>query len=605
MALMQTLRTKTHFVMIIIIFSFIGLIGLEWGADVAGRGPANQNTVGVINGEKIPYEEIRFEYEQLRELERQQSGGDIDQFRNRQIINEIWNRRVEFTLLQQEIGKYDIVISDAELFEAIKENPPEFIKQQAIFQTDGQFDQTKYLQSLNNPNVSGWEYLEVQYRMLLPRQKVINRITSLAHVTDLEVKTAYIAQNEKVEIKYYFFDPNQNAADPTTVTDEAMKSYFDTHQDEFKQDSRMELSYVIISKQPSVLDSQRVERQINDLYDQIIGGADFEILAKDFSEDPSNASQGGDLGFFGHGDMVDAFETVAYQTPVGEVASPVRTQFGWHIIKVEEKRKENGEDQVRARHILLKTVIGQQTLKDLQSSMDRILTQSRENGFQQAIQSAPESLTVQSTGLFTERPDGFIPRIGYLIGAAAFSSDGDPGDFSEILENDTGFYIIQLTDRKPEGVQTLEEVENRIRAVLNRDQKMDLAKEAGEQFKTKLTGKNLDSLSGDEADEVKTPEAFAHQAFIPGVGQDLSLIGAAFQLKTPGEMSDLVKGDRGYYLVQLVEHQPIDNEAFNSSKDNLQKELLIQKQNQLYSEWLADLEENAEIENNLSRFFSF
>ncbi|HCQ02359.1 MAG TPA: hypothetical protein DIT99_17500, partial [Candidatus Latescibacteria bacterium] len=278
---------------------------------------------------------------------------------------------------------------------------------------------------------------------------------------------------------------------------------------------------------------------------------------------------------------------------------------GWHIIKVEEKRKENGEDQVRARHILLKTVIGQQTLKDLQSSADRILSQSRENGFQQAIQSVPESLTVQSTGLFTERPDGFIPRIGYLIGAAAFSADGDPGDFSETLENDTGFYIIQLTDRKPEGVQTLEEVENRIRAVLNRDQKMYLAKEAGEQFKTKLTGKNLDSLTGDEADEVKSPEAFAHQAFIPGVGQDLSLIGAAFQLKTPGEMSDLVKGDRGYYLVQLVEHQPIDNEAFNSSKDNLQKQLLIQKQNQLYSEWLADLEENAEIENNLSRFFSF
>ena len=146
MALMQTLRAKTHFVMIIIIFSFIGLIGLEWGADVAGRGPANQNTVGVINGEIIPYEEIRFEYDQVRELERQQRGGDIDQFRNRQIINEIWNRRIESTLLQQEISKYDIVVSEAELFEAIKENPPEFIKQQAIFQTDGAFDQIKYLQ---------------------------------------------------------------------------------------------------------------------------------------------------------------------------------------------------------------------------------------------------------------------------------------------------------------------------------------------------------------------------------------------------------------------------------------------------------------------------
>ena len=605
MAVMQNLRDKTRVVMILLVFSFIGLIGLEWGADLAGRGPSSQNAVGVINGEKIPYEEIRFEYEQMRELERQQRGGDIDEFRNRQIINEVWNRRVEFMLLQQEIGKSDIVVTDAELLEAIRTNPPDFIKQQAIFQTDGQFDQTKYLQSLNNPNVSGWEYLEAQYRMLIPRQKLINRITSLAHVTDLEIKSVYSTQNEKVGIKYYFFDPNIYPADPVSVTEEAIKSYYDTHQDEFKQEARSELSYVMISKQPSQADSQRVERQIIDLYEKLLGGADFETLARDFSEDPSNAQQGGDLGFFGRGDMVGPFETVAFETPNGEMAKPVKTQFGWHIIKVEEKKKENGEDQVKARHILLKTVIGQQTLKDLQSRADQIMTTARDNGFDAIVQSAPESLTVQTTGLFTERPDGFVPKLGYLIGATAFSFNGNPGDFGDVLENDAGYYIVQISDRKSEGVQDLVEVENRIRSILNRNQKLDLAKRAGEQFKIKLYDNNLDSLTGEEADNVKSAEPFARQAFIPGVGQDLSLIDASFKLENIGDLSDLVEGERGFYLVQLTEKQPVIDEEFDSAKENLKQQILAQKQNQLYSEWLAHLQENAEIENNLSKFFSF
>lgn len=605
MALMQSMRDKTHVVMIILIFAFIGLIGLEWGADMAGRGPAAQNVVGVINGENIPYEEFRFEYEQMREMERQQRGGEIDEFRNRQIINELWNRRIEFMLLQQEINNSDIVVTDAELLEAIRSNPPDFIKQQAIFQTDGQFDQTKYLQTLNNPNVAGWEYLEAQYRMLLPRQKIINRVTSLAHVTDIEVKTAYKAQNEKVKIKYYFFDPNQYPANPAAITEEDVKSYYDANQEEFRQDARADVKYVMLPKKPSVADSQRVERQINDLYTQIKDGADFETLARDFSEDPSNAPQGGDLGFFGPGDMVGPFEEVAFRTPIGEVAEPVKTQFGWHIIKVEEKRQEDGEDQVRARHILLKTITGQQTLSNLQKRADEIRTASIENGLEAVVPSLPESLTVQSTGLFVERPDGFIPRIGYLTGATVFAFSADIGEYSEVLENDTGFYVLMLADRKSEGIQALSEVENRIRSILNRNQKLDLAKEAGEKFITDLAGENLDSVTGVAAAEVKAPDAFARQSFIPGVGQDLALIGAAFQLKNPGEMSELVKGDRGYYLVQLVERQPINEEEYESARETLRQQLLVQKQNQLYSEWLAYLQDNAEIENNLDRFFSF
>ena len=167
MALMKLLRERTHVVMIILVIAFIGLIGLEWGADMAGRGPGGQNTVGSINGVSVSYEEMRFEVERVQEIERRQQGGSLDEFRSREIINEVWDRRIELTLLEQQIGRQGIFVTDAEILEAIRNNPPEYVRQQEMFQTDGEFDQTKYLQALNDPAVEGWAFLEDQYRALL------------------------------------------------------------------------------------------------------------------------------------------------------------------------------------------------------------------------------------------------------------------------------------------------------------------------------------------------------------------------------------------------------------------------------------------------------
>ena len=377
MALMQRLRERTHIIMIILVIAFVGLIGLEWGADMTSRGPGGQNTVGSINGEPVSYEDFRIEVEQMQEIARQQQGGTLDEFRSREIINGVWDRRVDLMLLEQNIGKHSVIVTDAEILEAIRTNPPEFIKQQEVFQTDGEFDPTKYSQALNDPTVEGWAYLEDQFRVILPRQKVINQVVSVARVTDLELRQAFINQNERLTAKYLFFDPEDvNIESESLISEEAIATYYREHTDEFLEEAKVSLSYVMIPKQPSIADSQRVERQINELYDQLRDGADFQTLARDFSEDPSNAPNGGDLGFFGRNTMVSEFDAVAFDTTPGTLAKPVKTQYGWHIIQVEEKRVQDGEEQVRARHILLKTITGQQTLSTISDQARNLRTRA-------------------------------------------------------------------------------------------------------------------------------------------------------------------------------------------------------------------------------------
>ncbi|MXY48667.1 MAG: hypothetical protein F4Y38_05115 [Gemmatimonadetes bacterium] len=608
MALMKLLRERTHVVMIILVIAFVGLIGLEWGADMTGRGPGGQNAVGSINGESVSYEEMRFEVERQQEIDRQQQGGSLDEFRRREIINEVWDQRVNLTLLEQHIGQQGISVTDAEILEAIRTNPPEYIRQQEMFQTDGEFDQTKYLQALNDPAVEGWTFLEDQYRMLLPRQKLVSRVVSGARVTDLEVRQAFMNQNERLTARYLLFDPEDQVVEPESITDEDIAVYYSEHPEAFLEDDQVSISYVMIPKQPSVADSQRVERQINELYDQLANGADFETLARDFSEDTSNAAEGGDLGFFGQNAMVPEFEAAAFGTAPGSISNPVKTEYGWHIIKVEETAVRDGEEQVRARHILLRTMTGQQTLGELNDLARQLQARAVESGLEDAVRFAgamPDSLRVESTGFFADRPDGFIPGIGYLVGASSFAFASEPGEIGEVLENTSGFYVLANAGEKPAGVLPLEEVELRIRSILVRNGKMEQARLRGEEVRSSLAGGNLDALGGEMADRVATTDPITRQqAFIPRIGQDLDFIRGAFQLSETGELSEVVEGERGYYLIQLVDREPVDETTYEMVKENLKRQLLIQKQNQLYQEWLTRLREDAVIENNLRDFFA-
>ncbi|SVB66221.1 uncharacterized protein METZ01_LOCUS219075, partial [marine metagenome] len=267
---------------------------------------------------------------------------------------------------------------------------------------------------------------------------------------------------------------------------------------------------------------------------------------------------------------------------------------GWHIIKVEDKKRENNELQVHARHILLKTTIGQQTLRELDKNATNLLEQARENGLEAAAAGFPEdSLDVLDTGYFSQRDDGFIPRIGYLIGASTFAFKENVGVHSEVLENDTGYHILYIADRKDRGIQAFDEVETTVRGLVETEKRKELARRKAESMVNNLVGASLDDLKDEGSIEVQEPEPFARTAFIPGIGQDLGFVTAAFTLESVGQISEIVEGSRGYYLLQLEENFPIDEAMFDSQKQPLKQQLLLQEQNQIYADWLEYLKENA------------
>ena len=116
------------------------------------------------------------------------------------------------------------------------------MKQQEVFLTDGNFDQAKYLQALNDPAVEGWEYLEEQFRMMIPRQKLINRVISGARITDEELRQAFINQNEELVAKYLFLNPDDLDIQPESISEDNIITYYKNHPDEIWVQTQVSLS---------------------------------------------------------------------------------------------------------------------------------------------------------------------------------------------------------------------------------------------------------------------------------------------------------------------------------------------------------------------------
>jgi len=114
-----------------------------------------------------------------------------------------------------------------------------------------------------------------------------------------------------------------------SISEEEIKTYFEENKSAFAQEEQVKASHILVE----------TEEKANEVKEKLDKGEDFAKLAKEYSTDTLTKENGGDLGFFGHGDMVKEFEEAAFSLNVGEISSPVKTEYGYHIIKVEEKKE--------------------------------------------------------------------------------------------------------------------------------------------------------------------------------------------------------------------------------------------------------------------------
>lgn len=599
--MMTKLREMTFIFIWILVFAFVGLMVFEWGMDITGL-KGRQTVVGKIDGNKIKIQDFQKALQNAYVQEKQNSGTEPDENKMKQLRDQVWEMYIQRVLLGKEIHKRNIHVTDREIFLQVEENPPAEIRQNPNFQTNGVFDKAKYKQALQNPNIN-WVPVENYYRDILPFQKLQALLNASVMVTEEEIRENFAEQNLKAKLEYLYVPLPAFSGDSVHITDAELNAYYQENKDEFKVDEKRKLNYVLFPTDPTAEDSAKTYQLAEDIKADAIKGTDFAKLADEYSEDPSVKNNHGDLGYFGRSQMVKEFSEAAFTAKPGEVVGPVKTQFGLHIIKVIDQKKENGELKTKASHILLKFTASALTVESAQNSARNFGEEAKDGGFQETANGM--KLQVNETPEFSD--GNFIPGFGAMTSAMKWTFKADKGELSKVYRATKGYVVFQLAEILPEGFRPFEEVKDICKTKVEHRKRMEIAKKYALEVQDKLNNNNSFSqiVKNENSNKIVTDSTgqFSFGQPIPKIGRAAEITAYAFTAQ-PGVTSQMIETDRGYYFIKVLNRTDFDENAYKVQRNAIRSRLLNQKRQQFYSQWYQKLKDKANIEDNRDMFFS-
>lgn len=589
---MNALRDRIKIIILVTMAAFVGLIFFDWGLQSTrgGAGRAGAGVLGRVNGQEITvpqYQETRqrviagFEARTGREPE----GSDWES-----IEDETWLMLVQETLLRQQVEKYDIDVTNAEIVELLKTNPPSDVRA-SFLDENGQFDPVRYQQALRDPNLAtGWALVEASLRQSLPADKLSNYVGMAARVTSAEVRRRFLDRNEKVKVRHVASLSAAEEIDEEAIPDDELRAWYEAHANDYRVGKQAVLEYVRAPLAATTEDSATVRQDLEDIRQGILEGKDFAEEASLWSDDPS-AERGGDLGFFGRGEMVPEFEEVAFTLDPGEVSEVVGSPFGYHLIQVEERKKEDGEEKVRARHILLRVEASRETRERASDLIDDFLFELEEGAsFERAA--AKLGLEVETTEPFERNAP--IPGLGRLLAASRFAFAVEPGTVSrDPVQDEQALYAFRLREILPARVLPLDEVRDRVQVAVAEEKRSAAARQAIDEAIAGSDG-SLEGIARALGTEPDTTAEFARDSFVPGVGRRNAFVAAAFALPV-GEPSARIDTERGSYVLEVLEKIPAEEADLAEQREQIRAQLTYEKSRELIQAWMENLIVEAKI----------
>ncbi len=610
--MLDKLRSKMKVFLWIAAIAFIVSIG---AGTIFGRSRRNrtqtpeQGLIGVVEGVPIQYRDFSEEYRQRIVDYAQRSGSEVSDATRDAIREETWNSMVTDILVTNQIARLGIDVPDQTVFDILWNNPPQSVYQSPAFQAEnGTFRFAAYHREIQM-HPERWDGVADYYRSSIRRQTLQREIQSAAMISDNELWDEFVARNEKVRVSFVGIDPRRIDREPLRPTEEEAREYFQTHRADFERPAMVVLSFVDLPKIATPEDEDDMILRLEELASAVREGDDFAELARIYSEGPSGP-QGGDLGFFGRGAMDPAFEEVAFGLEVGEVSGPVTTKFGYHIIKLEDKRTENGELQVHARHILVEIRPSEQTLVELENALKELSGLTETDGLSAAAEELGYDIKATSPFVDGRR----IPAVGDLRPAVKIAFDSDVGAPVGPYVTADAYYMFEVAEKLPSVLPTYDDLAGELRGEnpehpaetsLILERQSDAALVIAERIAaTVRSGQHLEEAAAVNGYQVTQSQPFSRKDYVPGVGNGNAFVGTSFGLRT-SETSGVVHVESPdyYYVIRVEEKTAASQQEFTEQEASLRGQLLQREQMQVFSAWLEDLMAGAEINDYRDSFF--
>jgi peptidyl-prolyl cis-trans isomerase D len=323
-------------------------------------------------------------------------------------------------------------------------------------------------------------------------------------------------------------------------------------------------------------------------------GQDFAELAKQYSEGPSK-SKGGHLGSFRREAMVKPFADKAFAMQAGEISDPVRTRFGWHIIKVEKVNEATVTTLADARDNIRKK-LADENAKLLAYDGAEFIFDATYEGDRLETVATGNQMVVHTTDFFARR-GGPAKGVKNKSAFATAAFELPEGEISEIQDFGDGYYLMEIIEKQPAEIPELSAVEKKVSADLIKEKKGENASKDAEALLAALKdGADMATASKEFDLKVQSTGLFKRNDAIPNIGYERAISSAAFELSDHNKLpQEIIDGPKGYYVIKFKQRQAPSMTDFDKEKEDIKNRLLQQKQYKAFQAWLDQRKNSSEI----------
>jgi len=614
----------------LVVLTFVAFYARDFATTnttATATGVTDPNTlVAEVEGHKITANQFSTRYQtQIQQYRAAYGAGVSDQLiRQLGLDQQILQQMVDEQAALAEAERQGLTVSDEELAQQIFAIPG--------LQENGRFvGEQRYEQLLRGqrPPMTKAQFEDVVRRGMM-LEKLRSALTDWMAVSDQELEREFRRRNEKVKLQVVALTADK-FRDQVTVNDSELVTYFNDHKAEYRKGEQRKIRYFLLDRDAwraklTVLpadvkqyydaniqqyqtpeeirashillktedkDEATVRKLAEDVLKQARAGADFATLAKKYSEDEGSKVKGGDLDFFQRGRMVAEFENAAFAMQPGQISDLVKTQFGFHIIKLVDKKPATTRPMDEVRSQIQDLLVSQRAdgqldtrARDLDARINNanaLTTAATENGS-----------SVQESGFFAREDP--IPGLGAAPQVVTAAFQLADNTVSKAIASPRGPVWIMVSGKKDPYVPGLDEVKERVREDVVRTKARELSRQRASAIATALRGaKDFTAAAKAQGLTVKDTELQARESPIPDVGVSPEVDKAAFQLPVGGVSEPIVTND-ATVIVRVAQREDVTPAKLAESKDTFREQLLNERKDQFFSAYLNKAKQTMKIE---------
>ena len=585
------------------------------------------DVVATVDGRDITVGRFRRAYLQQMQQYRSQFGGNVDERLLKQlgIDQRIVQQMIEEEAALSEADRLGITASDEEVRERILALP--------YFQENGQFiGDARYRQMLQmaNPPLRTDEF-EEQIRRSVAVEKLRGALTDWIAISDREVEDEFKRQNEKVKLSVVNFPADKfRDAVAGSVSDADVAKAFEERKNDYRLPEKRKIKYATVDTQGlrdrMQVSPQDVQRHYEDNQQQygtpeqvrashilfktegkddaavkaqaekVLAevkkpGADFAKLANQYTEEEVGKTRGGDLDFFGRGRMAKEFEDAAFALEPGQISDVVKSPFGYHIIKLTDKKAATTRslDEVRAQ--IEDQIKWERAQAEAQRIADGVAPLLKKAADFDTV-ARPRGLTVSESGFFAR--DEPIAGVGMAPAVGERAFEMKEGEVSDAIRTPQGIAFITVTGSQPARLPSLDEVKAKVRDDIVKKKAVDEARKKAGEIAAKLKSGDFTAIAKAAGLEAHESELIARGAAVPEAGVSPAVDAVAFKLPAGG-VSDAIVTDTGAVVVKVLEKKDVTPAEVTAGKPQMREQLVGERRNRFYTSYMNKARERMKI----------